>query len=160
MLCGQGYAVGIQNQWAGYIFQRPADKSLGIRCQPKAAAQQHGIHLGQTALDFTNGFAAQRSVPVWKGEDHRLVELYCFNGIDALRHAQKYQTCPAAQCPHGGKVGSTGKAPAAAQQQELAEVSLVGILRAVGQKGKNAILIQHHGSVSHVAVLFLTKQIP
>ena len=141
----QVYAVRVQNHRAAGLFQKPEHHFSGALGLPQAAADQHRVHRRKPLFDFFHSRLMQHAVPVGQGKYNGLVQFHRFDGINALRHPQKYQPRPGAQGTHGGQIGRTGIAPAAAEQQYFAEISFVGGFLPVRQQGKNRFVAQNHG---------------
>ena len=130
----QIYAVGIHHRRAPGIFKQGSQHPEGPWALPQARANEQGIHFGEPLQDLREGIFAEHPVLLRQGKDHRLVELHGLNGIDALRNPQVYKACPGPESTHGREPGGSRKAPAAAQQQKMPEVTLVGVAVPPGEK--------------------------
>ena len=133
----QRYAVGVHHHRAGGVGQHGFQDRKAPLPQTQPRTDEHRVHSGNLFQDLRHRRLGQSAPLFRQGEDHRLIELHCLNGIDTLRHTQVNKTRAGAQGSHGGEIGSPCIAPAAAEQQDAAEISFVGIFVPFGQQAGN-----------------------
>ena len=138
------YSIGIQYNGTFCLAQHPLHHRFGSLRLPQTTAHQNRIHLRKSLFQLLYGIVTECSTPVGQRKNDGLVQLNRFDGIDALRHPKKHQSGAGAQGTHGRKIGCAGITPAAAEQKNFSEISLMGVIVPVRQQGENSIVIQYH----------------
>ncbi len=121
------YAVSIENHGLFKLRKDGFQHFPGTAPLSHATADENGIHVFHPLPNFGHGIRSVALSVVRQGEHHRLQQFPGENGIDAPGRPQIHQARPRPQSPHGRQGRRTGIALAAAEQQNFAEIPLMGI---------------------------------
>ena len=142
------YAVRIQNDGTLGLFQHRRHHFPDTLTLAQSRANQDRIQFGQPLQNFPDGVTGKLSALIRQREHNGFVQLHSLDVVDAFGHTQKHQSAAAAQGTHSRKVSRAGISPAAAQQQDLTEIALMGSFLPIRQQVQNLFVIQFHDSIS------------
>ena len=150
MLSQKIYAISTHNY---RTFRLPEDCFQGRKGTgglSQSGTYEHRVHAGKLFFNLCRRVRAEGTIRIRKGKNNCLIQLHCLNGINALRHPQKYQTRPGAKRAHCGQIRASGIAPAAAQKKDPSKIPFMSIGTAVRQQCQSLIPGQfHHRLSSH-----------